>query len=225
MPPVIGKPPVHTHAGAGQGGALPSTSVTSHDKTQHAGDLATPLDTPAIGVYLGDAPLSAIALVADRLYGNAFWVPRLMTFDRIGIEVQSAGAGGTKIRLGIYQVGSADDKYPGALVLDAGTVDADGTGVKAITIEEQLSRGWYYLACVTDGTPSVRFGALHYHHYFAGLLGGPASLTSFISYADRWLVTFSYAALPDPFTAGGSLNADGGQSVVGVLMRSASIDD
>jgi hypothetical protein len=78
--------------------------------------------------------------------------PETHTFTAIGINVTSAGAGGTVARLGIYDADeTADGFLPGALIVDAGTVSIDSTGVKSIAISETLERGKpYFLALVHD---------------------------------------------------------------------------
>ncbi len=97
-----------------------------------------------------------LALTADTIYFIAFFIPRTRTYDRIGVELTTNGAAGILVRLGIYNATSAH--IPGALVLDAGTVVVDnGAAVlKTITISKQLIPGNYFMAVVSDGTPTLR---------------------------------------------------------------------
>jgi hypothetical protein len=87
-----------------------------------------------------------------------FFVPNSVTLSRIGAEITSAGDAGCKLRLGIY----ADDGtgYPGALVLDAGTIAGDSVAVQEITISQALSPGLYWIGgavqLVTVTQPTVR---------------------------------------------------------------------
>lgn len=69
-----------------------------------------------------------------------FPVGEALTADRITIGVQTAQATSV-VRLGIY---SSTDGWPGARVLDAGTVDASTTGYKEITISQALDAGTLY---------------------------------------------------------------------------------
>lgn len=128
-------------------------------------------------------------MTADKLYVMPFAPARAITVDRIAIAVTLAGAGGTKARLGIYN--SDADGKPAALVLDAGEVGVDGVGIKAITINQSLTKGLYWLACVSDGTPTVR------HHYAMatpyGIHSGWTSMNSTV------YVAHAYGVLPDPF--------------------------
>lgn len=86
-----------------------------------------------------------------RLAG--FVVGASTTFDRIRVEVTSAGSAGSVHRLGIY--GSGADGAPDALVLDAGTVDTTTTGLKDITISQALPPGIYWIAVVQQGSPTT----------------------------------------------------------------------
>ena len=72
-------------------------------------------------------------------------IPTTITVDRIAVNIQGAGSAGAVVRLGIYE---SNNGVPGALVLDAGTVDTTSTGTKTITISQTLAAGYYYLAAV-----------------------------------------------------------------------------
>lgn len=73
-------------------------------------------------------------------------VPTL--FDRIGVEV-TTGSASNVYRLGIrYDTGAC---YPGALLLDAGTVDASSNGAKEITISQTLAAGIWWVTCTLQG--------------------------------------------------------------------------
>ena len=72
-----------------------------------------------------------------------------ITIDRIGCIVTVAAGAGSLGRLGIYY-SSLTDCYPGALLLDAGTVSVASTGNREITISQTLSEGIYWLAYLAD---------------------------------------------------------------------------
>lgn len=76
----------------------------------------------------------------------SFWVAQTLTVDRIGVGVVTAGDVGSFVRLGIY----ADDGSgkPGALLLDAGTIDGGSATAQEITISKQLTAGLYWTASV-----------------------------------------------------------------------------
>jgi hypothetical protein len=74
-----------------------------------------------------------------------------ITVDAIVAEVTTAGSASTVTRLGIYQAGT--DWQPGALVIDAGTVASDSTGVKTASFTAKvLTQGRYllYTACTVN---------------------------------------------------------------------------
>jgi hypothetical protein len=101
------------------------------------------------------APLRAsAALPADTCAASPFAVPRPTELDQMYLDVTAAAAGST-IRLGIY----ADDGTgrPGALVLDAGTIDSATIGTKALAISVTLPPGLYWLtAAARGGSPVIR---------------------------------------------------------------------
>lgn len=140
--------------------------------------------------------LTTFAMSASILYA----IPILLTSAETGqtnnieVTVQSAG---NNLRMGIY---ADSDGVPSSLILDAGTVSLTGTGNKPISISQNLSAGWYWLACVTNGTPTVR--ALSQSNALPVL--GFTSATDTTTHVG-WSVAFTYAALPNPFTGGGAL--------------------
>lgn len=93
--------------------------------------------TSGIGATAG----AAAETTSDQLYGIPFFVAKTETFDRIAINITFASAGKTS-RLGIY----ADTGLvaPGRLILDAGTVPHDATGVQEIVISQTLLGGQLY---------------------------------------------------------------------------------
>jgi hypothetical protein len=72
-----------------------------------------------------------------------------ITIDRIGCLVTVAAGAGSLGRLGIYY-SSLTDCYPGALLLDAGTVSVASTGNREITISQTIAEGIYWLAYLAD---------------------------------------------------------------------------
>jgi hypothetical protein len=100
----------------------------------------------------GGTALSGSALTAARMYAVPFICPKAITLDRIGVYVSTLST--TTARLGIY----ADNGncYPGALLLDAGTIDVTATGAKTITISQALSANTlYWLVIICAATPAI----------------------------------------------------------------------
>lgn len=155
----------------------------------------------------------ATAMAVDHLYGQPFLAGRNITVDRIAVNITIAGAGGTAIRLGIYKNGT--NLYPGALLLDAGTVAADGVAIREININQSLVKGWYFLTHISDGAPTLR----DLEPCYSPLGDQRAAMDG---YADTgWDVAQAYGALPDPFTGGGAVGAYIGGTV---FLRVASLD-
>jgi hypothetical protein len=151
---------------------------------------------------------TTISVVANRHYAHPFIVGKQTTWDTIGVEVTTAGAGGSLARLGIYEAQS--DGTPGALVLDAGTVLVDATGDREISITQELSAGFYFLTFVSDGTPVIRAAILG--ETGAGWLGS-ASVSSSSATIFR---AHTFGALPDPY---GAASYTGGHNSPGLYLE------
>jgi hypothetical protein len=80
------------------------------------------------------------------------------TLTSIGAEVTAIGDAGSLVRLVIYA--DNETNYPGTLVLDAGTIAGDSTGVQEIVISQSLSIGTYWFGAiiqnVTTTQPTIR---------------------------------------------------------------------
>lgn len=97
--------------------------------------------------YTSPAANGTGAYANGELLAIPFFLIEDATFDRIGLGVTSAGQAGSTIGIGIYA--DDGDGFPGARVLDAGTVPGDGaTGIKQITISHALEADLYWLAAV-----------------------------------------------------------------------------
>ena len=92
------------------------------------------------------------ALTVGQMRFTPLIVGRAAVLDRLGVAVQTAGAAGAVVRLGIY---SDLNGKPDSLVLDAGTVDTTTTGAKEITISQSVSLGRYWLAAVAQVATST----------------------------------------------------------------------
>jgi hypothetical protein len=95
-----------------------------------------------------------------------FPVSRACTLDRIGLEITTLGAASV-VRLGIY---AETNGKPAALILDAGTIDATGTGLKEITISQAITAGVVWLCAAAQGSSTVAWRCAD-----AGDLGGSVS--------------------------------------------------
>lgn len=131
-------------------------------------------------------------------------VVQTISIDRMFAEVVTAGNAGAVYRLGIYA--STSEGEPGALVLDAGTIDAATTGVKEASFAAvTLDPGRYWVGGVSQNAattaPIMRTtgtGTVDLHEGSAAL---PA-VNAFIASSNN---TASVAgALPNPYVPSGS---------------------
>lgn len=177
----------------------PNTSLVrpSDWNADHTGDMDDLLSTPKTGEYhiFNVNQASAGALAVDRLYAYLIKIVRPITFDRIAIQITIAAAAGKLLRLGIYNVGA--NLIPGTLLLDAGAVAADAVAIKEITISQQLTKGYWWVAAITDGTPTV---VRSNGNSPVGMpLGIPAA--SFSGHNTSVFAVQAYGALPSTFPA------------------------
>lgn len=130
-----------------------NSGATAPEWAAASGGAAGGGPTFASGWYAGwsGAP-ATIGSTEDRAHYVPIPVPRSLTIDRIGIEVTSSATGSPTVRLGVYADANG---VPGALILDAGTVDASTTGFKEITISQALTAGLVWLACAQQGGTST----------------------------------------------------------------------
>lgn len=103
---------------------------------------------------LGGTP--ATGVVANNLCTYLpIYIGKQSTFDRIALTTGPSFSGTSTVRLGIFNNDETTGK-PSTLVLDAGTVSCSvANTLHAITINQTLSRNWYWLAAVTQGAATT----------------------------------------------------------------------
>lgn len=148
------------------------------------------------------AASATMILPANRLFASPFLIAVTTPIEELAIEI-SAGDSGKSARLGIYNDGV--NLYPGSLVADSeGEISVAATGIISVTYIPALSltKGLYWLAIVSDGTPTVtrQVGNVR---IFIPLMG--VKSTNFGANNTGWYVAHTYNGLPDPYTAGGTL--------------------
>jgi len=149
---------------------------------------------------------------ANRLYAIPFVVARAMSVDRISCFVSGAAVGKVA-RCGIYANGT--NNVPGALVVDGGEVSVATTGLKTAVISEALTKGLYWVAVVSDGSPTLR------GHSQNGVIMLVGTMSDGTSYQMGWYAAHTYGALPDPF---GTPTKHTLTTIPGVSLRVASMD-
>jgi len=191
--------------------------LTTHE-ADLAGHTVSPQAKLRTGQFLRPFPvysLSNMTIVADTIYAIPFVVARALTIDRLGVDIMTAAAAGKVARLGIYLDGT--NLYPGALLLDAGTVTVDATGSRTITVSQALTKGLYWLGFVSDGAPGATKG-----YAPPSILGQYGGLFSTTLENTSWTkASVGAGALADPFVAGAALDQDRG---VQMGVRTFSLD-
>lgn len=101
------------------------------------------------GYYSHGVPVAgtfgSLTLNVNTVRYKPFFVPVRRAFDRIGVNVATAGGAGAVARMGLY---NSSGGKPSTLIVDAGTISTTSTGAKEITISQTLDAGLYYVAIV-----------------------------------------------------------------------------
>jgi hypothetical protein len=160
----------------------------TYDRRYTAMDQAVALGTAGVGA------------AANALRVLPFIPPMDITADRICCNCTTLYSGG-KIRLGIY----ADNGslYPGARLIDSGDIACDAAGFKDVTISQALAGGTlYWIGYVVNGITTLAFSKIA-----AGttpsIMGVSAANPPVVGMG--WTVAHTYGALPNPYTAGGTV--------------------
>ncbi len=157
--------------------------------------------------------MADLAIAANILYAFPHWVARKKTYDSINIYLKPGAADPSLLRFGLYEVGT--NLYPGALILDIGTVDAylaSGEVARAIAFSQQLDKQICFIAGLCDDVPVLRHRMSAYPPLGVG--------TDLNTKRERWEVAQAFGALPDPFPAGATLGSSGAFAI----LRSSSLD-
>lgn len=100
------------------------------------------------GWYAED--LTTAIVDAGRIYYIPIFVSETTTYIRIGIRVGTGVVGTADLRIFAWNGG-----LPAALILSAGTVDTSVAAWVEIVINQQLTRGYYFLAMRCTGAPTL----------------------------------------------------------------------
>jgi hypothetical protein len=144
-----------------------------------------------------------LALVADRVYLTPIIINRPMLVSAISFEV-TTGAASTSVRAGLYSsVGVNTSSANMRLVAGSeGSAASDTTGAKDVSASCEIGQGLYFIAFVSDGTPTLRT-------YAAALQDIGAFTAINTTYHSSWNqnIAGSSASLPSQIT--GSLGGNG----------------
>jgi hypothetical protein len=162
------------------------------------------------GVITAQAPTSNV-VTANHLRALPFVSPQAITVDRLAVECTNGVAG--NLRMGIY----SDDGncYPASPLVDSGSISSNTTGVITATVSQALTAGTlYWLVFIASAAPTLR--AMNMAQ-LTPILGWSSTIGNNIGVG--WDASFTFAAFPTPFTAGGSAIVTGG--VESVFIRGA----
>ena len=122
------------------------------------------------------------------------------TLDRIAVSHNNTLTAGETCRLGIFN--DNGNGYPGALLLDAGTVDlSTAPGMKAITISQAIATsGVYWLAAVRQGATATA-QLVHSAGGSSSSLGLPSEAAQNFEQVAAFSEAGVAGALPANFTA------------------------
>ena len=161
------------------------------------GLLSGPVYSPvASGLYVGQpCGTTTNAVTQSLLYASPLFLAKPCTLDRIGAEVTTLAAT-TNVRLGIY---ADSNGRPGALLLDAGTIDATGNGAKEVSISLAVPAGLLWVASVAQGgAPTMRANNAPVHGFLFPTLGTALGANPVSSVTQAGVV----GALPSTFVVG-----------------------
>jgi hypothetical protein len=125
---------------------------------------------------------------ASRVYYILFFNPTLTTWTRVGTRISTGTTGNT--RMGLYEVGNTG--LPTTRLQDFGTV-TNTSGDKEITISTRLEPGSYYLALISDNTPTF---AGHLTDVSAAVYAFGADSSTSTAVPALWYETSSGNTLP-----------------------------
>lgn len=168
------------------------------------GEDGTGISVPSVTDYAGYSipgvictAAQNIATTASTVYYQPFVVDKTITVTAIAVRIGTMSAtGGATSRLSIYAATNA--WLPGALMVDAGTVAVDSTGVKAITgLTTVLTPGLYLLRVHADASASQpTYNGWRGSPYKGTLLGSALQ-----QFPYQFVRAVAYAAAENPGTA------------------------
>lgn len=121
------------------------------------------------------------------------------TISSMAVQVNTAGETDSVIRLGLYE--NDTDGTPSALLVDAGTVAADTTGVKTLTVSQAVSNQWIWVAAVVQGASTTPPEMWVQAGQPVGM-GADSASDLFNRNNRNWVELDVAGALPDPTAAG-----------------------
>lgn len=157
-----------------------------------------------VAANIANAALSNLAITANVLYANPIVIPKTSTINDIAVNVIT-GVAATGIKLGLYN--DSGNLSPSSLLFDSGELSTATSGTfqtANISPAKKLQPGLYWLACISNGTPSIKFVPLTNQYPFFSFDNVSASNTAASALYKG--LTYPAGALPDPYPTSPSFN-------------------
>ena len=142
-----------------------------------------------------------------RTHYNLIWVPRSMSFDRIGFTQNTAGLT-HNVRIGLYNSDSTTG-LPSTVKFDAGEITLNGAGTYTATISETIDAGFYWGALYTGSTGinTTRFVGSYYLGYLRGKISSSDSAPTIFPYSQSIPTDSATAFSNNPTITGENMQA------------------
>jgi hypothetical protein len=165
--------------GGATGQVLAKTSATDYDTDWASNAGGVTQQSPMVSgrfyqaITAGAGGLNA--LPAEGVDQSCFWSPSVDgTIDRIACSVAVAGTSGAVVRFGVREF-DATNGVAGTLLVDGGTVNAESTGFKEVTISLAVQANRIYcLTATVQGGAGTRPSLAHRNGPFP-ILGSSAA--------------------------------------------------
>jgi len=198
---------------------MPSLNLVS--AAAAGGGMSPPMSVPIAGRWYsshnGLEPGALASRAADHLHLMPVLFPCDVTLDRISIDCSVTNS--ANARLGLYNNASSGLSRPGTLLVESASFAiSTSTGANDQTIDETLSGGTLYWACIClDAAATVRT----YTGSDSGIsYGGTAGDGALNTHARRAEIDHTFAALPADNSATALTIASGSNALI--TMRVAS---
>lgn len=149
------------------------------------------------GSFIACSNPTIVSTLKDLLIVTPFILSSTKTIDEIVCEVTVAGTAGSVIRMGIYS--DNGNVFPGALLIDAGTVAGDTVAVKTIVINQVMQPGLYWLAFFHNSFANITVRALSATAGVTPSVMGIVKTSITNAQLNRIAATLTYTTLPANF--------------------------
>lgn len=122
--------------------------------------------------------------------GDTLFIPIYVggttTYNAIVLNVASAGNTDNPVRVGLYNADLTNGIItPSTVIVDAGTVAVDSTGVKTATIDETLAKGYYFVVISISTGSITGLGLTAANVCYKVPVGGTSSSSSSVAVMNK----------------------------------------